>query len=228
MQTADRQSGIVDSLEKQTQISSGRSLIKGDKKGQRLSATRADDGIDEQPQGVPPSGPVLRAGISTFSPGRAQLGSAIREAAERVVHGKLKAQRQRADSDKSFQAGDNVGRSVVDEEDVEAEEEAGVATQRSESQTARARQGLLAGGGEAEWDDADSRPPRDKARDYVEDRQRSLDGAQPHSLSASEELERALASLRRYGEMFTSQQVDMAFRTAERLEKSLLGTDHSG
>lgn len=67
---------------------------------------------------------------------------------------------------------------------------------------------------------------RIKAREYVEDRQQSLEEGK--AIPAAEELKRALASLRQFGNMFTGQQIDRAFHTAEQLEKSLLGTDHSG
>jgi hypothetical protein len=69
-------------------------------------------------------------------------------------------------------------------------------------------------------------PLRDMAREYVLDRQRSLESGK--GLSAAEELQKALASLGQFGDMFSRQQIDRAFSTAERLEKELLRTDHSG
>jgi hypothetical protein len=76
-----------------------------------------------------------------------------------------------------------------------------------------------------EMSNRNSSPLREKAREYVADRQQGL--ASGISLSAADELHKALSSLRRFGSMFTSQQIDQAFRTAGQLEKALLGTDHS-
>uniref|UniRef100_A0A7S0MBH2 Uncharacterized protein n=2 Tax=Cryptomonas curvata TaxID=233186 RepID=A0A7S0MBH2_9CRYP len=73
--------------------------------------------------------------------------------------------------------------------------------------------------------DSPREPLRDKAREYMLDRQRSLESGK--GLSAGEELRKALASLGQFGGMFSHEQIDRAFRTVERLEEDLLGTDHS-